>query len=531
MQSKKSSRRNGILASPALSMPLAILMSSFFIWSANAASVNLETLAQAVMVMVALCLGFYSILGKIYRRYQRMPHTESNDRVLGALLVILTVQMIFIFMDIFITQQSFLWGVSPLLLNVLTMAAALLLVKFTGFKALNGLMALWLAIAVVTGVQNVVVNLPNPHKNTDIKAELKTKPNIYLFLMESFMNLDDLKELYGIDSAPLRSLIEENDFIIYEPVLSNSAYSLGSMADTLMMTLARAQQSNVNTDVATWARNALGGGQDNAVYRILKENGYKTVYLNTGIPYAYHTKGPYLDETDIAKSPTFVSFFVMLNINMFSSLAKYMIDYGPESKYHGSLMDRVIYAAEEGLKEERPFFICFEGGADHSPALGYVGTPEAIDRWRPRYHAAVVKAHCEIDTIIGRLIEMDPNSVIILLGDHGPMAYQGLFDKEFRDGDIEGFRRIMDQYNLTVDQVAKEYFSTLMAVRLPGGEKTDISDGMLMSHANLFRHIFAYLSDDKTLLDDRVPVESVHGQILMGRDHIPTLERKPRARN
>ena len=79
--------------------------------------------------------------------------------------------------------------------------------------------------------------------------------------------------------------------------------------------------------------------------------------------------------------------------------------------------------------------------------------------------------------------------------------------------------------NVTLDEFVQDYFGTLLAIRLPGGEQRDISYGLALNHVNLFRHVFAYLNDDPDILKTREePSLSRFGELILGRDNHPVLE-------
>jgi hypothetical protein len=60
-----------------------------------------------------------------------------------------------------------------------------------------------------------------------------------------------------------------------------------------------------------------------------------------------------------------------------------------------------------------------------------------------------------------------------------------------------------------------DIFDVFLAVRLPNGETTDISNGKVLSHENLFHHIFAYLNQDETILRTRAPSNSYFRNMVL----------------
>jgi hypothetical protein len=161
-------------------------------------------------------------------------------------------------------------------------------------------------------------------------------------------------------------------------------------------------------------------------------------------------------------------------------------------------------AIDEGMQRNQPFYIGFKDGATHTPTRGY--TWENKEDWVTggRYQEVVKKSNQRLVKIVDHIIVADPQSIIILLGDHGSHRLLGI---DSGVGELSELEAILQKNGESMDSLAKDYFGVLMAIRMPGGVR-DISQGYPMSHVNLFRHIFAALSDDMAILKERQPAWS-----------------------
>jgi len=194
------------------------------------------------------------------------------------------------------------------------------------------------------------------------------------------------------------------------------------------------------------------------------------------------------------------------------------------SEFHGTLPERVRQAAERGQKQGSPFLVCFKGGAQHPAPISGYRTQREFEAWKPVYLDSVAKADKEIKEIVEFLDETAPGAIVILVGDHGAHGHYGYRDA-FGKYEIEGASMQLTERNVTLDEFVQDYFGTLLAIRLPGGEQRDISFGLALNHVNLFRHVFTYLNDDHDLLNTREPALSRFGELILGRDNHPVLER------
>jgi len=514
--------------SPAPTLGLAMLASCLFMWGRNWHMYTWTSLGISLAMVVGVGLLLLAVFAWL-DRVVSPPRPQWMALLLQLLTAVLLGGILVTLLALPIDQLY--WSIQKLgfrlrhLIGLLALAIFLIVYVAKGYILFNTFFLSWLLISLCIGLFNIwsdpgvknidgVKNL-NGVKTSDsgLMVELKKKPNIYLYFLESYHSPYAMELLYDHDVGPITGYLREKNFLVYDKVLSNSSSTLASMGDTFTMRSV-SHLARGNDDVEQTVRRAIGGSNDNHLFKILKDNGYHTVFLTGGSLYFFQVQGPNLDTTDIK-----AGYYNLHNLLLpFLDLNKLM------PRLSGTLPDRIRQAVKEGIHSDAPFLLCFKGYGGHTPFLEgvYQGTQEEFEDWKPVYMNNVTKADKEIKEIIEYLDEVDPEAIVILVGDHGANGYGSKFIITLHN--LAEVEEALTQRDITLDSSVQDLFGTLLAIRLPGGDQQDISYGLALNHVNLFRHVFAYLNDDPTLLNTRVPAESHAGRFIVGRDNQPVLE-------
>ena len=504
--------------SPALALGLAVVAPTVFVWSRNWHMYSWLSLGVSFCVLLATAFFIYAAVrflgARFFYKAESLPTWLSR---MFSLLVCAAVTGIVCFLF----SASVFAEISSLhryVLNIIILAVTAGIVFWAGFRPLNFFLAVCLFLFSVTGAIDVLqyyssYSSRQNQENTDPpNITLKTKPNIYLFWLESYHSLPIMREIYGIDTQQLADYLSSRRFFIYDNVYSNSRSTLSSMQDLYTMKTQFAPERG-RMDIDPNGRLAIGGNRDNAVYRILKGNGYHTTYLTMDSPYYFQVKGSYLDETDLPFWSYLFQPILDLNQKVAEAIKnKVALIY--KSEYEVELLARIKMVIKEGLQRKSQFYLGFKAGARHSP-VGYKYKDKDKENWvaSGMYQNAVIQSNQQIADIVDYIITEDPQSVIILLGDHGAHRLRGITE-DIGDDLLKLEARLQDNGE-SLKSLADDMFGTLMAVRMPDGAR-DISQGYSMSHVNLFKHIFATLSDDAEILKERTPSWSIaHGFVFV----------------
>lgn len=368
-----------------------------------------------------------------------------------------------------------------------------------------------IVFSTITFIKNSFFNPELTASNlTQSNISFNKKPNIYLFWLESYHSFDILKSVYNIDNAEFQHFLARNNFTIVNETYSSGSHTLQSFVQLYSCRSLPTGIFKGNLDGPLALRNLIGGDINNFVLKTLKENGYRTTMLVEGSNYYFYSKGMFLDETDFSVKSILNYIMPLLMVTHWKKDAfdDKKVDAAP---YSGSLFERVKMAVERSKQSHAPYFIAFKGGAAHTSSDGDY-TWKDNEQWVKSgvYQNLVKKADAETTEIINYLLKEDPNSIIVLLGDHGATRY-----RNFPQNETGEPSKSCQRYHVNLQDIFDDYFKVLFAYRLPQGEATDISSGLYMNNSNVFLHIFAWLAEDQEILKLRPPVESHIGEAKM----------------
>ena len=510
--------KKNLLSSPALTLGLAFLVPIFFVFSKNSHMVSVEGLllssgialliACLAIVGLSLCIWFYEKKSANFPMWMRWL-------VMAIFCMVIVETCCF-----FLQGQLFAAIPEPRWLRILVsrmipfIILFLLVYKF-GFRPINVFLCIFWGISVIN--LGIALSESDPLR-PDISLlsyEIKQRPNIYLFVQESYHPLDIQREVYGIDTSYMEAYLARNGFTDYGKIYANSPHTLGSFADLFSFRPSWVYARG-NNDVRASVRPMLGGNKFNTLFRIMKANDYNTVWIVGDSGYYGTIRGEYLDDSDgliggQSQSLIFdvITCFEMLNTRFrdasILSLRKYYEPFFPEERaYTGNLENRVSQAIARHNQPGSPLFLIFKGGANHTPSDGSYSW-EQNEEWvqSGRYQKLVEKGNLELQRICDLIIAKDPGALIILIGDHGSWRFQGA-DKGWRSS-LKDIVCIVEEKGISWSDFCEDRFAAFLAIRLPYGLQADISHGQVMSHVNLFRHIFAYLNQDESILEAREP--------------------------
>jgi len=424
------------------------------------------------------------------------------------IILCVAITEIFLYFSEIIRQEIFLEWKIGLVVKIALFIILLIIVWLKSYKPLNIFLIVFSLISVFTGTINAAEDFFE--ESSDLKTykyTLRKTPNIYLYVLESYHDFSTIRQAYNIDTSNLEIFLNENDFVIYEDALSNSRVTLKSLADLFSMRLDFGKEKG-NDDTDRSIRYLIGGNYRNMVLKNLKENGYYTEYILRGATYYILEKGAYLDAED---ANLFGLRLLQPLVDVNKSFRKLLPR--PTTRTNMALDQVIPRFVDEKADIKAPLFVFFFGGARHTPA----GKGRGRHLWRDsekwvasgQYQQAVEKSNRELMRVVQHIIKRDPESVIILLGDHGSHRLRDLQSPTLTELD-----NTLNSIGETLESYVKDHCGILMAVRMLDGRK-DISYGLHMSPVNLFRHIFAALNESPDFLKDRVPSESkIYGRTL-----------------
>jgi hypothetical protein len=157
-------------------------------------------------------------------------------------------------------------------------------------------------------------------------------------------------------------------------------------------------------------------------------------------------------------------------------------------------------------KRKEPQFYMIYTGAAHSSMLDVRTHPEVFDRFeREDYPFMRRNADKELVAMLEDIFRYDRGALVILIGDHSAWRYRGI---EKGGGNINVLTRSRGK---EPSLIARDRVGVLLAIKWPESLQQWVQRflaGRVISHVNLFRFIFAALTENLSLLDDCEPNES-----------------------
>lgn len=485
-----------------LSISLAFLVPYLFFWSKNIHLFTIDQLLFSALlvfvfaVVLLLCgkIILYVMDKLVFKQKNTHVHTIINCIYTAFCFCILAY-----FFKIYYPSHVNFYLIFFSIVTVGTFCVCF----FKASKILNVFLVVMLCFsasnlaisAVSSSLQDKEINTEKSLPDT---VTLTSKPNIYLFILESFQDTEMIESTYEINISDFKHFLDTNNFVEYDNVYSNSSYTLMSLCDLFTLKnydfLARGYH-----DIDMEGRNIIGGDDKNIVFKILKENGYyiENIWMKQ---HAYYLRqvGKNLDKVDLPAAAAFFNLMYPLLVideslqQCVDDWQKYLTKrfFPPAGEFKGAF-ERVLFQALNERPKDRPYFLTVKAGAVHSLS-NYTWTPENDWKEEGVYQYFVRKSVDQLMPIIAYIIAQDPDAMIILLGDHGPRRFRRFVPSPYQ-GDA-AFDEKCAKFHVTREDIAKDMFNVLLAVRMPGGAK-DISQGYLLSPRNLFLHIFNELSD------------------------------------
>ncbi len=353
-------------------------------------------------------------------------------------------------------------------------------------------------------------------KNIEQNIIFKQKPNVYLVILESYASLDNREKTYSINNDSLKKELHNKRYTTYK-TYANYITTLPSVASIFMMNHHHYKLSRGNED--GYYRHIIGGANGNNVINTFLSNGYRIDFKRM-TPYIY------IPSTSIETDLNVPLLQPIEVINGFLNLPNR--SYGVFS-YNIRLYNKLLYLPElilnMPIKKEivplkndlRPVFHVIYAGAQHGPNSidlypKEIKTLDGARRmplwklnrinnyWIKTYKQIVVQSDNSLITLIRKIDEENPDAVVVLIGDHGP-----LLDRNSWMGADNDLNKNMLENGFQPSEVTSDLFQVFLAIKWP---KNIAFVDNYISHVNLFHFIFAALANEPSLIESRVSDDS-----------------------
>jgi hypothetical protein len=284
------------------------------------------------------------------------------------------------------------------------------------------------------------------------------KPNIYFLVYDSYVD-EKMMLKYGIDNSRQMQYLQSLGFKFYPESYSAFPATLGSISRIL--------------DMNSFTTKPLAG--NNLVNTILQKNGYTTNLV----------VWPYFLQGLKDKSPYSFVYPTMTKVDGLMSIL-----YGLQE---GEFKARFVYEETNYFKwlsakdkilssnSSTPNFLYTHSSfPSHTQISG-----RCLPNEEKRYSERLAVANKEMTSNINTILKNNPNSIIIIAGDHGPHIFGDCFLLENIKKENVTALELLDRYGV------------FLAIKWPDNIKEPVSAHQLQYLPNLFYHVFDALGENK----------------------------------
>jgi len=384
-------------------------------------------------------------------------------------------------------SQNFNWfGEGSLKIQLLFLGFSFLLswlvLGINDKKTLVLIIVGFLGINIVSTVQsNSVFENDELIASEETKLELYIKgqspqrtPNIYLLVYDSYVTNETMLN-YGIDNSSQEEYLKILGFTLYPRTYSIDGATVESMSRVL----------NASTDFLGPRRRALSG--DGVVQNSLQNIEYKVYgifpsdYWFRGIGSSYDSSFYELSIDNIGMRPHELLISGILT-------GEFRFDIGFDDIPYNQFIEtkRDILSKSAG---NQVFIYTHSKFPNHSQNSG-----TCLSNEKEKYSENLNKANDEMIRDINTIIDNDPDSIIIVAGDHGPYLTKNCI------GTSDNY----DISEITREDI-QDRFGTFLAIRWPTEDHILYDDINVLQ--DLFVAIFAYMYEDLEILQFKIPPE------------------------
>jgi hypothetical protein len=289
------------------------------------------------------------------------------------------------------------------------------------------------------------------------KIKFIKKPNVYFIEPDGYIGKEAMQKHPYVYKDTLYDWLESKSFTLYENFHSNYPSSLASNATLFAMKHSYLDGKSPSVFRMQDMRSIICG--NNPVVSIFKNNDYKTFF--------------------IVENAYFLQNFKFNNFD-YCNFKESEISYFNYDKVNKDVYIDLKECIKKNVKEKRPLFFFIESLSPHH--IDFDG--KGKDHGRKIYLKKIEESNLWIKKSIDLIEKYDSNCIIIINSDHG--GWVG----------VESMEEILSTKDFNLNEST---YNNLLAIKWNDPIHKEYDKG-LKSNVNIFRILFSYLSEDKTLL-------------------------------
>lgn len=352
-------------------------------------------------------------------------------------------------------------------------------------------------IAVMTAlpaVKLIAFHVPNllagkqPGQDQRVASDLKSRPNIYYFILDGYGRADKIKELLNFDNSKFIDGLHERGFFVADKGTANYPSTWLSIASTMSEKYVQTPDMPPYRSILAFHKTMKG---ENAAVQTLRRNGYKYVYVANGHFY-YQCPGiedhciegrnsrPLFQPTEINLLKATPAYDIILRFRPGAIIQPFLSSLAQVADVADAIVNvplqKPYYVYAHLLVPHPPFVLDAQCQRTGNTNINLRGWFELPIKGYTDYLQCVNKQTVEL---IDRILNKDRDAIIVIQGDHGTSFFLD-WTKPLKDWSKRG---------------VSERLAPLNAMRLP--EQCRDTLYPTMSLINTFPAIFACLEHRK----------------------------------
>jgi len=323
------------------------------------------------------------------------------------------------------------------------------------------------------------------------QVKFSKKPNMYYIVPDGYPNREAIDKIFDSDNSEFYQYLESVGFDIHHSALSNYQSTLPSISASFGMGH-HYQQGHVGNFELLDSRKFIVSRQ-NPVVQILKNNGYQVEYIHGDEDLL--TSGCFVDSC-------FPSIFLgeFMNVLIPQELQSVSRLQQEVDLSLSGFTQKVLTQIERVSREPTSHFTYVHM---NWPAHSWIKnwTRKGLASFRNDYDYRLEGANKQIAKFVQSILASDPSALIIINADHGAWGLGSYYHAS-----NEVFTGLPESL-IGLDQLG-----VLLAIRWPDGSMN--ADRDIRSNVNVFRHVFATLSQNDELLANQ---EADEGFLVRGK--------------
>ena len=269
-----------------------------------------------------------------------------------------------------------------------------------------------------------------------IKDKFKKKPNLYIYSIESLMSEDIVQNHLKVEKSLYMDALKDSNFIIFDNHFSDD-YSTRNSLNSLL-----------SIDQSIWKKNKkdyFTGKENSPFFDILRKNNYKifTGFHDShfGAPGKY-VDGHYTFRSIKLENKFYQNYYVNycqfkmpwyhLQLFNYCEFLKFIFKIDETQKLRSAKdFEKYIFSF---INKENDYnkFVVFHQLTHSHPTPG-------TKNWRNQFIKSREKTVNIINQLVQKVKINDPNSILIIIGDHGPSLLKLSTEKEFHKNILQTY--------------------------------------------------------------------------------------------